>query len=77
MSKAPCFYVPKQMFDNKYSKFSAESKLLFGMIFTNAVHTTAIKETSELIDSISENELSNMRSSYSQLQESTSEKEGA
>lgn len=70
----PCFYLPKQLFNNKYSSFSAESKLLFSMIFTNAEHIKAIKETASLIHRISDNELAYMRQEYTSMLE---EKEGA
>lgn len=61
---SPCFYLPKQLMTKKYSDFSAESKLLFAMIFTNCEHSKSIKETSDLIQNISEKDLEIMRSQF-------------
>ena len=78
MPIAPCYYLPKQLFTSEYKDFSPESKMLFGMIFTNANSKAVIKETSRLIESINDNTLNNMRLLYAQLQEQISaEKEGA
>lgn len=73
MSKTPCFYIPKQLLTPEYARFSAESRMLFSMIFTNAEHTKSILETAELIQSIGKNELYNMRHEF---EESIKESEG-
>lgn len=57
----PYFYMPKQIMTPDYAAFSVESKLLFSMIFTNAEHIKTISETAQLIESIGEKELYNMR----------------
>lgn len=56
-----CYLMPSELLGDKYTNFSVESKLLFSMIFTNAEHTSAIKETSRLINSISNKDLYRMR----------------
>ncbi len=53
----PCFYVPKKLMSTEYSGFSVESKLLFGMILTNATKTKSINELADLINRIDNREL--------------------
>jgi len=59
----PCIYVPKELIkDQKYAKFSSESKLLFGMILTNAEHAKEILELSKLIEMLGLNGISYQKS---------------
>ena len=58
----PCFYIPKTLVtEQKYAGFSGESKLLFGMILTNAEHTKAIMELSRLIAAIDTEDLAALK----------------
>lgn len=53
----PCFYIPKQLMTKEYSGFSVESKLLFGMVLTNATQAKSINELADLICKIDSQEL--------------------
>ena len=71
----PYYYLPQQIMNEKYEAFSVESKMLFSMIFTNAEHIKAIKETAQLIEKIDEKELYEMRHMLERMQELKEEAE--
>lgn len=68
-----CFYLPKQMMKEEYQNFSAESKLLFAMIFTNASSYKAIQEVASLIQAIETKKLSEMHKQYLSIEHTESE----
>ena len=37
-----CIYLPKELMTNEYNGYSAETKLLFGMILSNSVTASAV-----------------------------------
>ncbi len=63
MPNTPC-YMPKQIMTPEYASYSIEAKVLFSMIFTNAEHIKAIKETATLIEKIPERDLSLMQKTF-------------
>lgn len=66
MPNTSCYYMPKQIMTPEYASYSIEAKMLFSMIFTNAEHIKAMKETAALIENISERELSLMQKTFKQ-----------
>lgn len=59
-----CFYLPKQLMEETYQNFSAESKLLFAMVFTNASGCKALQEVAALITAIDSRNLTEMYRQY-------------
>lgn len=55
----PCYYIPKQLFTPEYSNYSTESKLLFGIVLSEAKQTKSIEELYNLIEK-NKNELNKM-----------------
>ncbi len=51
------YYIPKQMFSPEYKGISAEAKILFAMVFTNASSVKSIRETANLISSLDDSVL--------------------
>lgn len=70
-TKAPCFYLPKQLMTAQYSDFSIEAKLLFSMAFTNAEHSKSIMEMSMLVNKIGDKELKSMHKFFKDHQRDT------
>lgn len=64
----PCFYIPKQLMTTEFSGFSVESKLLFGMVLTNATQAKSINELTDLIAKINSKELKMMHTQVMQIE---------
>lgn len=62
-----CFCLPKNIVTPQFAGYSAESKLLFAMVFSNAEHTKAIYEVANMISKIKEDELNAMRRELSRI----------
>lgn len=65
----PCYYIPKQLITPEYAVFSVETKLLFGMILTNAKQTKSICEVADLIKNITEKDLKFMHDQIAHIEE--------
>lgn len=46
------FYIPKEIMTKNFSEYSAESKLLFAMLLSNATTASAVVATAKLIDEL-------------------------
>lgn len=60
------FYIPKEIMSVEYINYSAESKLLFSMLISNAETAAAIADTAKLIDEIGVRKISAMQKSLAE-----------
>lgn len=74
------FYIPKEIMTENFCEYSAESKLLFAMLLSNASTTAAVMSTAKLIDELGvrkiaaiQKELARELSKISESKESESE----
>ncbi|MCC8112249.1 MAG: hypothetical protein LIO74_11915 [Ruminococcus sp.] len=59
----PCIYVPKELIkDQKYAKFSGESKLFFGILLTNTEHAKENIELDKMIEMLGVHSISYQKS---------------
>ena len=54
------FYMPKEIMSSEYKDYSAETKLLFSMLISNAKTATAVADTAKLIEDIGMRKISSM-----------------
>ena len=52
-----CIYLPKELMTNEYNGYSAETKLLFGMILSNSVTASAVMNVADLINQLGKAEI--------------------
>lgn len=52
-----CIYLPKELMTNVYNGYSAETKLLFGMILSNSVTASAVMNVADLINQLGKAEI--------------------
>ena len=52
-----CIYLPKELMTNGYNGYSAETKLLFGMILSNSVTASAVMNVADLINQLGKAEI--------------------
>lgn len=71
------FYMPKEIMSNEYKGYSAESKLLFSMLISNAKTASAIVDTAKLIEDIGVRKISTMHKSLESEIAKIRESEGA
>lgn len=71
------FYMPKEIMSNEYKNYSAETKLLFSMLISNAKSATAIADTAKLIEDIGVRKISSMHKSLENEIAKLKESEGA
>jgi len=69
-----CFYLPKKIMTDEYREYSAETKLLFAMLLSNANTSSAIVNVAKLIDELGSKEINLL---HKQLQKNIEESEGA
>ena len=60
MKENSCYCLPPELFSKDYSKFSVKSKVLFGMVITEADNGKAISELAELIEEMGSRKISAM-----------------
>lgn len=60
MKENSCYCLPSELFSKDYSKFSVKSKVLFGMVITEADNGKAISELAELIEEMGSRKISAM-----------------
>ncbi len=68
------YYVPKELITAEYREYSAETKLLFAMLLSNANTSSAIVNVAKLIDELGSKEINLL---HKQLQKAIEESEGA
>lgn len=71
------FYMPKEIMSSEYKDYSAETKLLFSMLISNAKSATAIADTAKLIEELGVRKISSMHKSLEGEIERFKESEGA
>ncbi len=55
-----CIYLPKEIMSNEYNGYSAETKLLFAMILSNAVTASAVMNVADLINQLGKADISTL-----------------
>lgn len=68
------YYVPKELITAEYREYSAETKLLFAMLLSNANTSSAIVNVAKLIDELGSKEINLL---HKQLKKIIEESEGA
>ena len=68
------YYVPKELIKAEYREYSAETKLLFAMLLSNANTSSAIVNVAKLIDELGSKEINLL---HKQLKKIIEESEGA
>lgn len=68
------YYVPKELIKAEYREYSAETKLLFAMLLSNANTSSAIIGVARLIDELGSKEINFL---HKELQKTIAESEGA
>ena len=71
------FYMPKEIMSSEYKSYSAETKLLFSMLISNAKTAAAIADTAKLIEDIGVRKISSMHKSLESEIAKSKESEGA
>ncbi len=71
------FYMPKEIMSSEYKNYSAETKLLFSMLISNAKTASAIADTAKLIEDIGVRKISSMHKSLENEITKIRESEGA
>lgn len=71
------FYMPKEIMSSEYKDYSAETKLLFSMLISNAKTASAIADTAKLIEDIGVRKISTMHKSLGNEIAKFKESEGA
>ena len=71
------FYMPKEIMSSEYKSYSAETKLLFSMLISNAKTAAAIADTAKLIEDIGVRKISSMHKSRESEIAKIKEREGA
>ena len=71
------FYMPKEIMSSEYKDYSAETKLLFSMLISNAKTASAIADTAKLIEDIGVRKISSMHKSLGNEIAKIKESEGA
>ncbi len=71
------FYMPKEIMSSEYKDYSAETKLLFSMLISNAKTSSAIADTAKLIEDIGLRKISSMHKSLKSEIDKIKESEGA
>ena len=71
------FYMPKEIMSSEYKDYSAETKLLFSMLISNAKTASAIADTAKLIEDIGVRKISSMHKSLESEIAKIKESEGA
>lgn len=56
-----CFFLPKEIMTEEYSRFSAETKLLFAMLLTSSKNSSAIMCLAELIEKVGDKEINSLQ----------------
>lgn len=69
-----CFYLPKEIMTDEYRGYSAETKLLFAMLLSNANTSSAIVNVAKLIDELGSKEVNSL---HKELKNTIAESEGA
>ncbi len=69
--------MPKEIMSGEYRDYSAETKLLFSMLISNAKTATAVADTAKLIEDIGIRKISSMHKSLSSEIARFKESEGA
>lgn len=52
-----CFYLPKEVMEDEYRKYSAETKLLFAMLLSSSKTSSSIMSVAKLIDDLGSKEV--------------------
>lgn len=60
------FYIPKEIMSVEYINYSAETKLLFSMLISNAETAAAMLDTAKLIEEIGVRKISTMQKSLAE-----------
>ncbi len=71
------FYIPKEIMTSDFKDYSAETKLLFSMLISNARTAAAIEDTAKLIEQIGVRKISSMHKSLESEIAKIKESEGA
>lgn len=56
-----CIYLPKKIMSSEYNGYSAETKLLFAIILSNAVTASAVMNVADLINQLGKAEISTLQ----------------
>ena len=72
----PCYYIPKNLITSEYANFSVESKVLFGIVLTTAQQIKSIKELSDLIKTMSDDNLRKMHKEIADIEKKRIERKG-
>ena len=71
------FYIPKEIMTSDFKDYSAETKLLFSMLISNARTAAAIEDTAKLIEQIGVRKIGSMHKSLESEIAKIKESEGA